>query len=335
VSLTSSTTVQFNQTAISNVLNFSYIINSLGAAVSSVLLEWRRGGAGTWTSLSTNTALTTLTHSLTDTNFNASVFNYRYTVTDNQGATTTATLNITPVAYVAPSISLSVVATTATSPETNSTREIGNVSTVLSGTITRNSPLISLTSYTLQYSANSGAWTDITGSISVAIGPGTTSLTTVTHNDALLNASTSIAYRVKVVDIYQTSLSSYVTGGNSTVSFYNLIFYGPASSAPANSAGVRALANRMFTFSSNPFNLQTGTVERIFTAAMPASLTITQVLDLDALNANITANYILSTFNVNNAAGTATSYNVYTMTNAIPYSAGGTPAGNHRHQITR
>ena len=91
----------------------------------------------------------------------------------------------------------------------------------------------------------------------------------------------------------------------------------------------------MFTFSSNPFNLQTGTVERIFTAALPASLTITQVLDLDALNANITANYILSNFNVNNAAGTATSYNVYTMTNAIPYSAGGTPAGNHRHQITR
>jgi hypothetical protein len=335
VSLTSSTVVQFNQTAISNVLNFSYVINSLGAAVSSVLLEWRRGGAGTWTSLSTNTALTTLTHSLTDTSFNAAVFNYRYTVTDNQGATTTATLNITPVAYVAPSISLSVVATSATSPETNSTREIGNISTVLSGSITRNSPLINLTNYTLQYSANGGAWTDITGSISVPIGPGTTSLTTVTHNNALLNASTSIAYRVKVIDIYQTSLSSYVTGGNSTVSFYNLIFYGPVSSAPANSAAVRSLTNRMFTFSSNPFNLQTGTVERIFTAALPASLTITQVLDLDALNANITANYILSSFNVNNAAGTATAYNVYTMTNAIPYSSGGTPAGNHRHQITR
>jgi hypothetical protein len=335
VSLTSPTTVQFNQTAISNVLNFSYVINSLGAAVASVSLEWRRGGTGSWTTLSTNTGLTTYTHSLTDTNFNAAAFNYRYTVTDNQGATRTVYLDVTPVPYVAPSISLSVVATTATSPETNSTREIGNVSTVLSGSITRNSPLINLSNYTLQYSANSGPWTDITGSINVSIGPGTTSLTTVTHNNLSLNASTSIAYRVKVIDIYQTSLSSYVTGGNSTVSFYNLIFYGPVASAPANSTNVRALPNRMFTFGANPFNLQTGSVERIFSAAMPTGLSINQVLDIDALNANITANYILSTFTVNNAAGTATSYNVYTMTNAIPYSAGGTPAGNHRHQITR
>lgn len=335
VSLTSPTVVQFNQTAISNVLNFSYVINSLGAAVASVSLEWRRGGSGSWAVLSTNTGLTTYTHSLTDTNFNPATFNYKYTVTDNQGATRTVYLDITPVAYVAPSISLSVVATSATSPETNSTREIGNVSTVLSGSITRNSPLVNLTNYTLQYSANGGAWTDITGSIAVSIGPGTTSLTTVTHNNPSLNSSTTIAYRVKVIDTYQASLSSYVTGGNSTVSFYNLIFYGPVSSAPSNSADVRALPNRMFVIGSNPFNLQTGTVERIFTAAMPSSLTINQVLDLDALNANITANYILATFNVNNAAGTATSYNVYTMTNAIPYSAGGTPAGNHRHQITR
>lgn len=335
VSLSSPTTIQFNQTSISNVLNFSYVINSLGAAVSSVLLEWRRGNTGSWTPLSTNTGLTTYTHSLTDTNFNSSVFNYRYTVTDDQAATRTVYLDITPIAYVAPSISLSVVATSATSPETNSTREIGNISTVLSGSITRNSPLVNLTNYTLQYSANGGAWTDITGSIAVSIGPGTTSLTTVTHNDNSLNSSTSIAYRVKVIDTYQTSLSSYVTGGNSTVSFYNLIFYGPVSSAPANSSDVRALPRRMFTIGSNPFNLETGSVERIFTAAMPAGLSISQVLDLDALNANITANYLLSTFNVNNAAGTATSYHVYTMTNAIPYSAGGTPAGNHRHQITR
>ena len=62
---------------------------------------------------------------------------------------------------------------------------------------------------------------------------------------------------------------------------------------------------------------------------MPATLSISSVVDLDALNADITASYVLSTFNVNDAYGTPTSYHVYTMTAGIPYAA------NHRHQVTR
>jgi hypothetical protein len=64
-------------------------------------------------------------------------------------------------------------------------------------------------------------------------------------------------------------------------------------------------------------------------------LTITDVTDLDATSANITANYIPTTFNVVDAAGNNVSYKVYTMINATPYTGGGTPPGNHRHQITR
>ncbi len=334
VSLTSSSTIAFNDTAISNVLNFDYTINSIGETVTSVSLEWRRGGTGTWTVLSTSTTTPdTYTHSLTDTNYNADAFNYQYIVVDSSGATSTATLNITPAPYIAPSISLTVAAVSSTSPETSVKREIGNIDTDLSGTVTLNTPNVAITSYTLQYSLNNSTWTDIGSAVS--IGPGTSSISLTNHNDISLIASTVIYYRVKVVDDYQTSLSSFVTGGNTTVSFLNIIFYGPSSSAPATSSSVRALPNRMFTDGSNPFNLLTGSVERIFTAAMPAGLSISQVLDIDALNANITANYILSTFNVNNGAGIGTSYHVYTMTNAIPYSAGGTPAGNHRHQITR
>jgi hypothetical protein len=334
VSLTSSSTIAFNDTAISNVLNFDYTINSIGETVTSVSLEWRRGGTGTWTVLSTSTTTPdTYTHSLTDTNYNADAFNYQYIVVDSSGATSTATLNITPAPYIAPSISLTVAAVSSTSPETSVKREIGNIDTDLSGTVTRNTPNVAITSYTLQYSLNNSSWTDIGSAVS--IGPGTSSISLTNHNDISLIASTVIYYRVKVVDDYQTSLSSFVSGGNTTVSFLNIIFYGSSSSAPATSSAVRALGTRMFTDGSNPFNLLTGSINRIFTAAMPASLSISQVLDLDALNANITANYILSTFNVNNGGGTATSYHVYTMTNAIPYSAGGTPAGNHRHQITR
>ena len=61
---------------------------------------------------------------------------------------------------------------------------------------------------------------------------------------------------------------------------------------------------------------------------MPASNSLVEVLDLDALNANITANYVMSTFNVNDGGGTPVPYKIYTLSNAIPYSS------DHRHQIT-
>lgn len=329
VSLTSPSTVQFNQTAVSIVLNYSTTINSLGATLFSSSIEWRRNNSGSWTVLTTlGNTLGSYTHTFTDTPFNTASINYRYIVTDTATGTNTATLNFTPV-YVAPSISLIVTGSSVTSPETNLTREKGNVSSSLSGTITRNSPLVGLSSYVLQYQVNgAGSWINIGSAVS--IGPNTTSFGPTVHNDVGLNSSNSIAYRVSVVDTYQTT-----TGGNSTVNFGNLIFYGPSASAPTNSAAVRALGTKIFTTGANPFNLETGTTQRIFTAAMPATLSISNAIDLDALNAPIKDSYILSTFNVNDAGGTATSYNVYTMTNAIPYSLGGTPPGNHRHQITR
>lgn len=105
-------------------------------------------------------------------------------------------------------------------------------------------------------------------------------------------------------------------------------FYGPTSSAPADSAAVRALPSNRFVTAGNVFTLNTGTVEKIFAVAMPATMSLTEVIDIDALGANITANYILSTFNVNDAGGTPVAYKVYVMTNAVPY------AETHRHQIT-
>jgi len=329
LTLTSSTTIAFNQTAISNVINFSYVINSLGATISSVSLQWRRGGAGAWTVLSTSTTTpSSYTHTLTDTNYNTSAFNYQYIVTDSSGGTKTNTLNITPASYSAPSVSLTAAGASLTSPETNSTRERGNISTNLSGTITRNSANVAMTSYTLQYSTNNSTWVDI--GTSVALSGSSQAITPTNHNDTALFASTALYYRVKVIDAYQTYLSSFSTGGNSTITFLYLIFYGPSSAAPTTSANVRALGTRSFTSAlSNPFNLLTGTTYNIFTVAMPATIAITSVVDLDALNADITTSYILSTFNVQDAYGTNVSYKVYTMTNATPYGT------SHRHQTTR
>ena len=327
--LSSPTSIAFNQTAVSNTLNFAHVINTLGGTVTSALLQWRRGGAGAWTTLSSSlSASGTFTHTLTDTIFNTAAFNYQYVIVDSAGATKTALLSITPASYAAPTITFTVTAVSSASPETSSKREKGNISSNVSGTVTRNSANTTLSSYTLQYRLNNaGSWIDI--GTSVSIGPGTASIALINHNDVSLKAATSISYRVLVVDSYQQHLSSQATSSTSTVNFVNLIFYGPTADNPNTSAKVRALAGRQFSDLSGNITLNTGNVEKIFTIALPTGTTVAQVLDLDALNANITNSYLLTPISINDAGATLTQYNVYTMTNAIPYS------DNHRHQITR
>lgn len=112
-----------------------------------------------------------------------------------------------------------------------------------------------------------------------------------------------------------------------TSRFYN--FYGPNATTPANSAEVRALPSSAFYTGSTTFILNTGTTETKFVIALPPSVTITQVLDLDALSANITSEYVLlGTINVLDAGGTNRSYNLYEMNVGVPYSS------NHQHSVT-
>ena len=328
VSLASSTSILFNQTSIDNVLSFSYVINSLGATVASTLLEWRRNDSGIWSVLTSSVEATTHTHSIVDTNYNTQSFNYRYVVTDSLGATKTASFNITPQTYAQPGISIAVVTTTAGSVvgEGNYKREKGNVGSTLSGNITRNRINVPITSYSVQYSTNNVTWTDVTGlsSIPVTGNPSSVSIPSTAHYDASLKSSSTIYYRATVTDSYQSS-----TGGNVTVSFLSAIFYGPSLSAAVDSVAVRLLPS-VFTDTANPFTLITGTTYAIFTVAVPASNSLTSVLDLDAFSANITGNYIVATFNVNDGGEVATPYKIYTMTNAIPYLP-----TSHRHQVTR
>lgn len=217
LTLTTSTTIAFNQTSISNVLNFTKSVNLPGTSVSTVSLEWRRNNTGSWTVLSTNTALTTYTHSMTDSANNTQPFNYRYVVVDNVGGTATATVNITPAAYVAPT--LSSFTTSQSTP-----RELGNTTSNISGTITRNSPNIALTSYQIEYQVNGGSWVALGSPTSIS---GSSASISVTHTDGALVNSTSIGYRVKVIDAYQTT-----TLGSYTVNYYlrSVLGYNTATS---------------------------------------------------------------------------------------------------------
>lgn len=320
VSLSSSTSILFNQTAISNVLVFAKTINTLGATTATAVLQWRRNNSGTWTTLTSTTGATTYTHTLTDSAFNTQPFNYQYIVTDSAGATATATLTITPQSYQSPSISFSAPASTLSlSIESNQIRERGNTSSVLQGSTSRNRLYVPVSGFQYAVSFNSGAYVNIgtAGSLAAAGGAFTNFTDT-----SITSSATSAIYRVSVTDSYTTATASY------NITYKYVVFYGPSASAPANSAGVRALSGKRFIDAGNTFTLNTGAAQTIFTVAIPATMSLTQVLDLDALNANITANYTLSTFNVNDGGGTPVAYKIYTLTNAIPYSA------DHRHQIT-
>lgn len=119
---------------------------------------------------------------------------------------------------------------------------------------------------------------------------------------------------------------------NFTVTARYYRFYGAAAARPTDSATVRALPDSAFQSSNGmTFTLNTGAVETKFYVALPPGRTISSVVDLDALNAVITGNYVLVgtvTVNDNGGAGTARSYNLYEMTLGAAYSE------NHRHSIT-
>lgn len=120
--------------------------------------------------------------------------------------------------------------------------------------------------------------------------------------------------------------------GSATINLAGVykIFYGPTSVAPDDSAEVRALGSSLLitTAGAIVIQLNTGSTEKIFSVSMPATRSLTGVSDLTVSGADITSQYVLTTFNVNDAFGTPVAYKTYTMQQAVAYSS------NHVHQLT-
>ena len=243
VTLSSPTSIAFNQqSSINVILNFSYIINSLPPTVATVSLEWKRnspvidGGTNNlWVVLSTNTAITTFTHAIpANSAFNRTTYEYRYIVTDTSTGTATATFNITPVAYVAPTIPISVIGTIS-GPQTQSLREVGNVASTVSSTgISVNSPLVPLSNGVLEY-YNGSSWVGVTTQTTLSGSSG--SIPGYLHNVAPAS-STSIQYRTRVTDIYATNYS-----GVFTITLRFLYLYGYIATATPTPSQLYAIGN--------------------------------------------------------------------------------------------
>jgi hypothetical protein len=119
---------------------------------------------------------------------------------------------------------------------------------------------------------------------------------------------------------------------NRTVTSRYFRFFGASATTPVTSADVRGLpASQFQTSNSNVFNLATGAVLTKFVVALPPSRTISNVIDIDALSADITSQYVFQgtiTVNDDGGSGTARTYNLYEMNVGAPY------ASSHNHQIT-
>jgi hypothetical protein len=109
--------------------------------------------------------------------------------------------------------------------------------------------------------------------------------------------------------------------------FYKL-FYDCVATFPTSSAAARALSNVRFSNAGNTFTLNTGSTLTKFCIVLPPGKSLVSVVDQDALNLDITAQYLSSAITVNDAAGTGVSYTLYSMSQSVPYSS------SHRHNIT-
>lgn len=137
-----------------------------------------------------------------------------------------------------------------------------------------------------------------------------------TDNGVVMSKS-NISYNATFNDTINTNTITYV-------GLYK-IFKGAVVSAPTTSADVRNLSS---VFENEEIILNTGTSLIDFAFWIPNSKGLQAVVDLDALNLNITSEYEASDLSVNDAGGTPVAGKLYYKQQSVPYTT------NHRHLIT-
>jgi hypothetical protein len=310
LTISSPSTVQFNQTSISNRINVTHQIQTIGATGASGYIEWRRNNAGAWERIGVDlfNPLGTffsggITHTTSIPNFDSpKPFNYRYVVIDSRGASAQIDTSVTHAAYVAPIVdpytqqAVDVQTVRGVAVDSNLRREKGNSRTRISGTAVQRSSLVNLTAWGIEYSQNGGAWTSlVTGSFSSP----PYSIPEYIHNPTTAASLNQIQYRIRIWDTLFTSGQIVNTNPQaSAITFHNLVWYGPTSGVPTTSDH--------------------------FVIAMPAPSVRTSVKDetqnLDLTNAFVTGNASWNGLNlVNDFAGNSTNYNVYAATISEPY----------------
>jgi hypothetical protein len=302
----SSTDVEFGESGKTVDVTFSYTINTLGAGAASAILEWRRGNTGSWVTLNSDTGDTSYFHYIDDSanRFNTDVINYRYTVVDTEGASKQVTHDVTPQAYAAPSMSLTLNGSV-TSPETQNIREKGNVTGgISSGSIDGNNrPLVRITDWILERRYDGGSWTTLasdTGLSALSISIPSTS------DNTIPTSATTVDYRITYTDEYTTG-----NGGAQAITFKYYSFYGYNTSTSLTSSQIQALANKKFLSSQVMTDTFTAFELEYTYYSYPSTYDDITSIILDGVTPILGAFIKISKVNVTNSYGESLIYKVY------------------------
>lgn len=324
--------IPFGATAIRNGITWGYQINTPGATALGATLEWRRNNTGSWTVLSSPGAGTTFVydttspfytqvaptngftlnpfnHWFTQTAYDTTPINYRYTVHDSSGAgSQQSTVDVTPTGYATPTNTTTLTAQLSEplGGNTNRLRERGNTGSTLSISLSissNDSRWINLSAYLVQYRLNgSGSWYNalnntINDTTFTTISPAAASHNATISVKPAIAGITLIEYQIQARDTFSTS--GIVTSGSiPPVSLRKRIFYGATMSDFFNTNrtpnSVRSLPNSFLgptsgtaISPSNPlsFTFNTSTNENYlrYVIALPKGLTLNT--NTDAQNA--------------------------------------------------
>lgn len=113
---------------------------------------------------------------------------------------------------------------------------------------------------------------------------------------------------------------------NTSVNFYKRIFFGPSSSIPTNSAGVRSLSSSLILNNTSNYDLITSTTLTKFIIAIPSERNLVSVIDRNNANTNIVSAFVLinGSFVVQDIGGNNQNYKLYALEASIPYSQNNT-----------
>ena len=296
-SFTSNTTsLPYKQSNSTVIVNWNYSIGTVGGTLQRILLEVSRNGGTNWTVLNdSSTHFTSFTH--TNIPFGGNLI-YRISITNSSNLTSTSQITVAYQTFVAPTISFTL--------SREGEREKGDMSTTISGSITRNSVNVNLVSYSIQFRLNNGTWQTLNN---VNISGGSAVITNFIHNDlslALPNTNT-IDYRVIVVNDGESNTFS----STRTVTFRYRSYFGFNTNGTLNSASVIGLGNSIFdTDRARNVTGVTATNGAFTYYAYPASFGDLTSIIMDGA-APILGAFNKTTLNVTNNFNVTEQYNIY------------------------
>jgi hypothetical protein len=357
--------IPFGSTNISITFSWTYAIKNVlddgtPATFSYATFEWSTNDTGPWTTEFTQTVpndelspsstppLPYTWNYVQDSNYQ-DLYYFRYTVydtsTDSANNNNSDMESIDVTDYVQPNFVLTVsgLSIDTDKGETSLKRELGNVASNITGSVTRVSPLINLIDwYVASDSSVSSTLTQIfTGALAAAggsIGSNLHNSTTPIGKVAPVLA-TQIRYK-----LYANDTTGLRSSGFVNVNFEPLIYFGPSSDTyiggvagitRANLLALKTGESRFKTqiqsvgISNNTtITFDTGNAKRVFIVAIPDTLQIDQVYKKNPSGSSpqdiTTDKYTYyETINLEKYDGSLMAYKVYCHTQSSPYGLEG------------